>query len=180
MNYLWLPAKIRTDEPLFFEIIMMKINLVCIGRLKENYWRDACSEYAKRLRQFCSFSVVELPEYRLPDRPSNAQIESALDAEGEKLLSAASGSLIIALCIEGRELPSVQLAEKIESYGVQGFSTLNFIIGSSYGLSSQVKQKANFQLSMSPMTFPHQLARVMLMEQIYRAFEIIHHGKYHK
>lgn len=159
---------------------MMKINIICVGRLKENYWRDACSEYAKRLEKFCSFSVIELPEHRLQDRPSDAQIESALEEEGKRMLSAAVGSVAIALCIEGKEFSSTQLAEKIESYGVRGFSTLSFLIGSSYGLSSRVKQKADFQLTMSPMTFPHQLARVMLMEQIYRAFEIINHGKYHK
>ena len=159
---------------------MMKINVVCIGRLKESYWRDACSEYAKRLGQFCNFAVIELPEHRLSDRPSDAQIESALDEEGDRLLSTATGSVVIALCIEGKELSSEHLAEKIESYGVRGFSSLSFLIGSSYGLSSRVKQKADFQFSMSPMTFPHQLARVMLLEQTYRAFEILNHGKYHK
>ena len=159
---------------------MMKINVVCIGKLKENYWRDACSEYAKRLRQFCSFSVVELQEHRLPDRASDAQIQSALHEEGERLLSATAGSVIIALCIEGKELPSKELAEKIESYGVHGYGAISFLIGSSCGLSNAVKEKADLRLSMSPMTFPHQLARVMLLEQIYRAFEILNHGKYHK
>lgn len=159
---------------------MMKINLICIGKLKETYWRSACAEYEKRLHQFCKFSIIELPECRLPDNPSQAQIDAALSSEGEKILSAAEGSSIFALCIEGEQLSSVQLADKIEKLGVQGIGSLSFIIGSSYGLSNVVKQRAVFKLSMSPMTFPHQLARVMLCEQIYRSFQIINHGKYHK
>lgn len=159
---------------------MMKINLICVGKLKEAYWREACSEYAKRLGQFCSFSVTELAEHRLPSNPSDSQIAAALDEEGARLLSAAAGSISIALCIEGKGFSSIQLAEKIERYGVQGFGSLSFVIGSSYGLSRHVKEKADLQISMSQMTFPHQLARVMLMEQIYRAFEINNHGKYHK
>ena len=95
-------------------------------------------------------------------------------------MSVCSGSLIIALCIEGKEISSLQLAEKIESYGVQGYGALSFVIGSSYGLSGRLKESSDFLFSMSPLTFPHQLARVMVMEQIYRAFQITHHGKYHK
>lgn len=159
---------------------MMKVNIICIGRLKESYWRDACSEYAKRLGKFCSFSVSELPEHRLPDRPSKAQIEAALDEEGERLLSAARGSIIVALCVEGKALSSEQLAERIGNYALRGFGSLSFLIGSSYGLGTHVKQNVDLRLSMSTMTFPHQLARVMLFEQIYRAFEILNHGKYHK
>lgn len=159
---------------------MMKINVICVGKLKEEYWRSACAEYGKRLHPFCRFSIIELPECRLPDRPSQAQITAALDSEGEKILSIAEGSLIFALCIEGNQLSSVELAEKIEMLGVQGIGSLSFVIGSSYGLSDSVKRKAEFKLSISPMTFPHQLARVMLCEQIYRSFQIINHGKYHK
>lgn len=159
---------------------MMKINLVCVGKLKEAYWRDACLEYAKRLSQFCTFSVTEISECRLPANPSAAQITAALNEEGGRLLSVCSGSLIIALCIEGKEISSLQLAEKIESYGVQGYGALSFVIGSSYGLSGRLKESSDFLFSMSPLTFPHQLARVMVMEQIYRAFQITHHGKYHK
>lgn len=159
---------------------MMKINLICVGKLKETYWRSACLEYAKRLSQFCTFSVTEISECRLPTNPSAAQITAALNEEGERLLSACSGSLIVALCIEGKEISSVQLAEKIESYGVKGYGALSFVIGSSYGLSGKLKENADLLLSMSRLTFPHQLARVMVMEQIYRAFQIIHHGKYHK
>lgn len=158
----------------------MEIRLLCVGRLKEVWWREACAEYAKRLRPFCKFSIAEVPESRLPDRPSRALIESALNAEGEKLLSAAENTKLFAMCIEGEELSSEQLAKKLEQLGVNGNSRVSFAVGSSFGLGGGVKEKADFRLSMSPMTFPHQLARVMLCEQIYRAFQIIGHGKYHK
>ncbi|MBW7573492.1 23S rRNA (pseudouridine(1915)-N(3))-methyltransferase RlmH [Caproiciproducens faecalis] len=159
---------------------MLTVNIICIGKLKEAYWRDACAEYEKRLRAFCNFSIIELPEYRLPDNPSAAQIKSALKAEGEAAFSAVGNSAVFVLCIEGKELSSEKLSEKIDMLAVNGTSAISFVIGSSFGLSEDVKQNAAFRLSMSPMTFPHQLARVMLCEQIYRAFQIIHHGRYHK
>ncbi|MGX8701418.1 23S rRNA (pseudouridine(1915)-N(3))-methyltransferase RlmH [Caproiciproducens sp.] len=159
---------------------MLTVRLICVGKLKEAYWRDACAEYEKRLRAFCGFSIVELPECRLPDDPSDAQIRSALKTEGDAILSAAGKSALFALCIEGKTLSSGQLSDQINTLAVSGTSTVSFVIGSSFGLSEAVKQRAGFRLSMSPMTFPHQLARVMLCEQIYRAFQIIHHGKYHK
>ena len=159
---------------------MLDVRVVCVGKLKESYWRDACREYAKRLSAFCRFSIVEIGEERLPERPSPAQISRALEIEGEKLLAASSGGARISLCIEGKELSSPQLAEKIEALAVRGVSTVAFLIGSSYGLSGEVKRESDFLLSMSPMTFPHQLARVMACEQIYRAFEITGNGKYHK
>lgn len=159
---------------------MMKIELICVGRLKEECWRNACAEYGKRLSRFCRFSIVELSEVRLPENPSAAQIKAALEEEGEKMLAAASGTACIALCIEGKQLSSESLAQKLEQLGVSGTGKVGFLIGSSFGLSDAVKEKAQFCLSMSSMTFPHQLARVMLCEQIYRAFEIINHGKYHK
>lgn len=159
---------------------MFTVNLICVGKFKESYWREACAEYAKRLSAFCRFTIVELPESRLPDNPSASQIETALRAEGEKILAAANGSPLFALCIEGKPVSSEQLAEKIGALAVNGASTLCFAIGSSYGLSDAVKRAAALRLSMSPMTFPHQLARVMLCEQTYRAFQILNHGKYHK
>lgn len=160
---------------------MLTVNLICIGKLKESYWRDACREYSKRLSAFCRFTILELNESRLPDKPSQSQIDAALQTEGEKILAEISnGSAVIPLCIEGKSISSPQLAEQIEKLSINGTSTINFVIGSSFGLSEQVKQTGAFKLSMSPMTFPHQLARVMLCEQIYRAFEIINHGKYHK
>lgn len=158
----------------------MKLHLICVGKLKESYWRDAFAEYEKRLGQFCSFTTTELQECRLPSDPSEAQIVSALDEEGERIEKASTGSKVIALCIEGKELSSVEFAEKIETYGIQGYGSIDFIIGSSFGLSQRFKEKADLRVSFSPMTFPHQLARVMLMEQIYRAFQIMNHGKYHK
>ncbi len=159
---------------------MLTVQIICIGKLKEAYWREACAEYAKRLQAFCRFSIVELAESRLPENPSQAQIEIALNAEGKKILSAAAGSSLFALCIEGKQLSSEQLAEKINTLSVNGMSSVSFLIGSSFGLSNEVKQDADFRLSMSPMTFPHQLARIMLCEQTYRAFQIMNNGKYHK
>jgi 23S rRNA (pseudouridine1915-N3)-methyltransferase len=159
---------------------MMKLHLICVGKLKESYWRDAFAEYEKRLGQYCSFTLTELPECRLPSYPSEAQILSALEEEGERIEKVSTGSKVIALCIEGKEFSSVEFAERIEAFAVQGYGSIDFIIGSSFGLSQRLKEKADLRFSFSPMTFPHQLARVMLMEQIYRAFQIINHGKYHK
>lgn len=159
---------------------MLTVQIICVGKLKEVYWKAACAEYEKRLRVFCNFSITELSECRLPDNPSAAQIEAALKTEGTSILSAAGNSHLFALCIEGKALSSEQLAEKVNTLAVNGTSTISFLIGSSFGLSDEIKKRADFRLSMSPMTFPHQLARVMLCEQIYRAFQIVNHGKYHK
>ena len=159
---------------------MMNVQILCVGKLKESYWREACAEYAKRPKAFCSFSIVELPESRLPDDPSQALIDKALEEEGEKLLAAAKGSAIIPLCIEGKEISSPKLASTLEDLASRGVSSVSFVIGSSFGLAEKVKRAGSLRLSMSPMTFPHQLARVMLCEQIYRAFQIQNHGKYHK
>jgi 23S rRNA (pseudouridine1915-N3)-methyltransferase len=159
---------------------MLTVQIICVGKLKEAYWREACAEYAKRLQAFCKFSILELPECKLQDHPSEAQIMAALKTEGEKIGSAIGNSAVFALCIEGKQLSSEQLAKKISTLGVNGTSTVSFVIGSSFGLSDELKQSADFQLSMSPMTFPHQLARVMLCEQTYRAFQIINNGRYHK
>lgn len=159
---------------------MMKIAVICVGKLREEYWKSACAEYEKRLQPFCRFTAAEIPETRLPEHPSERQLQSALEAEGEKLLAASAGCERVALCIEGTELSSVQLAGRMERSAARGTGKIAFLIGSSCGLGENVKSAADFRLSMSPMTFPHQLARVMLYEQIYRAFEIIGNGKYHK
>lgn len=160
---------------------MVSINIACVGGLKEKYWRDACTEYEKRLRAFCRFSITEVCEERMPQNPSQAQIEACVTAEGKRLLSkAARGSYLAALCIEGKELSSPQLAETISRTALGGTSSITFLIGGSWGLSGEVKRQADLKLSMSPMTFPHQLARVMLCEQVYRAFQISGGGKYHK
>ncbi len=160
---------------------MYKITILCVGGLKEAYWREACAEYQKRLRPFCRFTITEVPEERIPDKPSAAQIKAVIDAEGERLLAKLEpSSLPVALCIEGKERSSEQLAALIEQYAVGGEGDITFLVGGSWGLSDAVKAKARLRLSMSPMTFPHQLARVMLCEQLYRAMQILSGGQYHK
>ena len=160
---------------------MKTITLICVGKLKEAYWRDAVAEYQKRLAAFCKFDIVEIDECRLPDNPSEAQIQKALETEGKAILSKIpAGAAVMPLCIEGQPLSSPALSEMLQKWAVEGKSKTVCIIGSSFGLSPQVKAAATFRLSMSPMTFPHQLARVMLCEQIYRALQIEAGGKYHK
>ena len=160
---------------------MLSVRIICVGRLKESYWRDACAEYAKRLSAFCRFEIDEVEESRVPENASKAQIDAALQAEGRRLLDRVpAGCRTIALCIEGRELSSEALAADMDSAMVSGVSSMAFLIGGSWGLSGEVKQQCSRRVSMSPMTFPHQLARVMLCEQIYRAFQINMGGKYHK
>ncbi len=160
---------------------MVTVNVICIGKLKEKYLRDACSEYIKRLGAFCKINIIEIEPSPLPDRPSEGQIENALSAEGKKILSKIPAqSYTYAMCIEGMERSSEALSRETAALPVRGISSVNFIIGGSYGLCDAVKSAADARLSMSPMTFPHQLARVMLLEQIYRAFQISSGGKYHK
>lgn len=160
---------------------MIKITLITVGKLKEKYLRDAVSEYEKRLSAFCSLKTVETEPVRLPDSPNTSQINAALTAESTKILQAIpDGAFVVPLCIEGKLLDSVELSEKIEKVPFMGKSGVCFIIGGSYGLSDAVKQRADLKLSMSKMTFPHQLARVMLLEQVYRAFKILNGGTYHK
>lgn len=158
---------------------MLEVKIICIGKLKEKYWRDAVAEYSKRLSAFCRFSVVELNEARVPQDPNDAQIEKALEEEAKAVIAAVGRSTAYALCIEGKLLSSEKLASEIESAAVGGASSLVFIIGSSHGLHETVKRLGK-RISMSPMTFPHQLARVMLCEQLYRAFSIQAGTKYHK
>lgn len=160
---------------------MLRVTVLCIGNLKERYWRDACAEYQKRLSAFCKLTVVELPEERLSDNPSDAQISQTLEAEGKRILSKIpQNAAVFALCIEGKEFSSPALAGMFDRCANEGKSDMVLIIGGSHGLSDAVKERANTRLSMSPMTFPHQLARVMLLEQVYRAFQISSGGKYHK
>lgn len=159
----------------------MNITLICVGRLKEDYLRSACAEYQKRLQAFCRFSVEELEPERLPDNPSEAEIAAALEKEGDRILGKLPrGAYTIALCIEGKQYSSEELAQLMDRIPSGGSSSAAFIIGSSYGLSDKVKASAQLKLSMSKMTFPHQLARVMVMEQIYRAYSIINNRHYHK
>lgn len=159
---------------------MQTIRIVCVGKCKEKYWRDACAEYEKRLSAFCRFEILEVEEERLPDKPSQAQILQGLEQEGKRLLRKTGTSTMIALCVEGKELSSPELSQKLQGLGTSGVGAISFVIGGSWGLWEEVKKKAAFRLSMSPMTFPHQLARVMVCEQVYRAFQIMSGGKYHK
>ena len=161
---------------------MLKINIICIGKIKEKYFTDAVGEYAKRLTAFCKFSVIELNEERIrSNTPNESQIAEVIEAEGRRILQKIGASdYVAAMCIEGKLLSSEELSETLDKAALSGKSTVDFIIGGSYGLSDEVKRRADLRLSMSKMTFPHQLARVILSEQIYRAFEISTNGKYHK
>lgn len=160
---------------------MININIVCVGKLKEKYLRDACAEYSKRLTAFCKLNIIELQPVALSLSPGEAEIDEALKREGKNILSKISDSAyVIAMCIEGKQMPSVELSKMIDDVALRGQSNVTFVIGGSFGLSNEVKERADFKLSMSQMTFPHQLARVMLLEQIYRAFQISNGGKYHK
>ena len=158
----------------------MNVNFIAFGKLKERFFREACDEYLKRLSAFAKVTVKELEPAFLPQNPSKTQIDAALEAEANKLRGICKGGYNIALCIEGKELSSEELAKKLENLGCGGSSTVNFIVGSSFGLSESFKRECDFRLSMSPMTFPHELARVMLFEQVYRAFSINANSKYHK
>lgn len=160
---------------------MLQISLLCIGNLKERYWREACAEYEKRLQGFCKLSIVECTETKIADNPSPAQIAQVVESEGKRLLSRLpSAGAVLPLCIEGKQLSSEGLSALLDQYALEGTSTVSFVIGGSHGLSDAVKARGNLRLSMSGMTFPHQLARVMLLEQIYRAFQISRGAKYHK
>ena len=160
---------------------MMNISIICVGKLKEKFWTDACSEYAKRLKGFCNFSIIEVDEEKIPDTPSPAQIQNTLEKEGQRIISKIpKNAKIISMCIEGKQRTSPKFAKEIFDSALGGESTLAFIIGGSWGLSDSVKNLSAIRLSVSEMTFPHQLARVMLCEQIYRAFQINSNGKYHK
>lgn len=159
---------------------MIKITLITLGKLKEKYLRDAVEEYAKRLSRYCKLDIIELSPVTLSDNPSQSEIDTALLKEAETIEKRIpDGSIVTALCIEGKSNTSEQLAEFVEKNTNEG-KNMCFIIGSSFGLSDTVKQKSNLKLSLSAMTFPHQLFRVMLLEQIYRAFKINEGSTYHK
>lgn len=160
---------------------MQKITVLCVGKLKEPFYEQAVKEYEKRLSRYCKLELLELPEQRLGDEPSEAEIRQALKKEAalvEQKLP--KGGALIAMCIEGQEMSSVALSQKMQQLAARGASQLTFLIGSSFGLDEDLKKKAYLRLSMSPMTFPHHLARVMLLEQIYRAYQIEAGTKYHK
>lgn len=160
---------------------MFSITLICMGKLKEKFYTSASAEYEKRLKGFCQFQLIELPEVRLPENPSAAEIAAGLEKEADAILSKLpKGAWFCTLTPEGKMLSSEALASQMQQVKVSGKSSAYFLIGSSFGIAPRIKKLADFQLSMSPMTFPHHLARVMVLEQIYRAEAIQAGSKYHK
>ena len=159
----------------------MKVTIYAHGTLAESHWRDACAEYVKRLTRLWPLTIVEAAEVRLPQNPTEGEIARALATEAKTALSKISPrAYVIALCIEGEMLTSPALSKKMEDAAAHGASEIVFLIGSSYGLDESLKRRADLRMSFSRMTFPHQLARVMLCEQIYRAAQIAHGAPYHK
>lgn len=159
---------------------MTRLTVICSGRIKEKYYTEAAGEYIKRLGAYCSVEIIELREERLPDSPSPAEIDAALRREAARILEKIPrGAHVVAMCVEGREPDSEELSRELMGMAAQS-AALCFIIGSSHGLHEDVKQAARLRLSVSKMTLPHSLARVVLLEQLYRAFNIASNGKYHK
>ncbi len=160
---------------------MMKITVIALSGLKESYWIDAAREYEKRLGRYCKLDIVEIPAVRLPDNPSNSQILAALESEARLIEKKIPASCeIFAMCIEGKQMTSPAFSKRLCDIADTGAGHAVFIIGSSFGLSEKIKERAKHRFSMSEMTFPHKLARVMLLEQLYRAFQIAAGGEYHK
>ena len=160
---------------------MFDITLITMGKLKEKFYLSAAEEYCKRLKGYCNFHLIELPEYRLPENPSPAEIATGLEKEAEAIFSKIpKGAWLCIFTPEGKELSSENFAAKLKEVKLSGKSSVCFLIGSSFGISPTVKQKADFKLSMGPMTFPHHLARIMVLEQLYRAEAIQAGSKYHK
>ena len=160
---------------------MLNITIIAIGKLKEQYLRDASAEYQKRLSASCKLNIVELNPEKLSDNPSVKEIENALNSEAKKIIEKIpKGAKVYSMCIEGKQRTSEELSAEIDALTVEGVSNIVFIIGGSFGLSDEVKKLSAYRLSMSKMTFPHQIARIMLLEQIYRAMQISLGTKYHK
>ena len=159
----------------------MKITVIAVGKIKEKYLVEAIKEYSKRLSRYCKLEIMEVADEKTPDGASRAIEDQIREKEGERILkSVREGSYVIALAIEGKMLSSEELAGQIEQYGIDGISQLTFIIGGSLGLSGKVLKRADKLLSFSRMTFPHQLMRVILLEQVYRSYRIINREPYHK
>ena len=159
----------------------MHIKIIAVGKLKEKYLADAYSEYAKRLSGYCNLNVIELSPCKVDEAHGKAATDTAIEDEGDRILAKIpQRALVIPLCIEGKQMPSEKLADFIKSSAVEGVSEICFVIGGSYGLSDRVKRLGKLKFSMSEMTFPHQLMRVILLEQVYRAFKINAGEKYHK
>lgn len=159
---------------------MVEVKFITLGTLKEAYLRDAAAEYRKRLQAYCKIEIVEIKEERLPDSPSENEIRQALDREAEKIFAEIpSRAYSVAMCVEGEQMSSEALARKLSDVADR-YGSICFIIGSSHGLSDRVKDKCNYRMSVSKLTFPHQLMRVMLLESVYRGFNIIKGTRYHK
>ncbi|MEE0596654.1 MAG: 23S rRNA (pseudouridine(1915)-N(3))-methyltransferase RlmH [Agathobacter sp.] len=159
----------------------MKITIVCVGKIKEKFYRDALAEYTKRLSRYCSLTITEVADEKTKEQASETECAIIKDREGERILkSIRDDGYVIALAIDGKILDSVELSEKIDKLGLSGKSNVYFVIGGSLGLSDAVMKRADYKLSFSRMTFPHQLMRVILLEQIYRSYRIINHEPYHK
>lgn len=160
---------------------MLGIKLICVGKVKEKHYISALGEYEKRLKPLCGFEIEEIPEQRLPDSPSRAALDAALEREAEAIIGRLpKGAFVIVMCVEGRRLSSEEFSGLLEDCSLKGKSRVVFVVGGSYGLHDKVKKLAGIRLSMSKMTFPHHLARVMLAEQVYRAMMIAGGTKYHK
>lgn len=159
----------------------MKITIVCVGKIKEKFYGDALAEYTKRLSRYCSLTITEVADEKTKEQASETECAIIKDREGERILkSIRDDGYVIALAIDGKNLDSVELSEKIDKLGLSGKSNVYFVIGGSLGLSDAVMKRADYKLSFSRMTFPHQLMRVILLEQIYRSYRIINHEPYHK
>ncbi|WP_333646011.1 23S rRNA (pseudouridine(1915)-N(3))-methyltransferase RlmH [Lacrimispora sp.] len=159
----------------------MKITLAAVGKIKEKFYADAIAEYSKRLSRYCKLEILQVADEKTPDNASETVERQIKEKEGERLLaSIKDGAYVVALAIEGEMLDSVKLSEKINALGVGGTSQIVFVIGGSLGLSDAVLKRADYKLSFSRMTFPHQLMRVILLEQIYRSYRIIYGEPYHK
>ncbi len=160
---------------------MLHVKFICVGKMREKFYTDAFAEYARRLQGYCRLELTEPAEQRLPEQPSEKEIAAALEREAQEILKAVPpDAFVAALCVEGRQMPSEELARLIAAREGSGRPKLCFVIGGSYGLAPSVKARADLRLSMSKMTFPHHLARVMLIEQLYRGFKINEGSRYHK
>ena len=160
---------------------MLSVHLICVGKLKEKFYREAVEEYVKRLGGYCKLTLTELPEAKLPQDPSPGEVSAALDKEAEAIRAKLpQGASVVAMCVEGKMRSSEELAKLVDDWSQNSAKHLVFVIGGSYGLHPSIKALAWVRLSMSPMTFPHHLARVMVLEQIYRAFKINEGSSYHK
>ena len=157
----------------------MKVKILAVGKTGEKFWSDAVAEYSKRLSRFCNFTIEEIPDLKNPDLSSTELCRKTIEKEGESILRRIKDEVVVALCIEGKQMKSEDLCSLIEDAAMKN-GRLTFVIGGSLGLSDAVKNRADFRLSMSKMIFPHALARVMLAEQIYRAYTIMNNGNYHK